>query len=134
MRDPWWQLRNGSMPHCARRVGRNSMNMSCAFWRAAMKTSTADIPVLAAELRRAWGLQVLVVTRGEAGALVLADDVTAELAPPARGEIVDTVGAGDSFSAVSIVGSAAGLAVGGIGEARGGLCRRGMSHAGRYRQ
>jgi len=34
----------------------------------------------------------------------LADEVTAELAPPTRGEIVDTVGAGDAFSAVTILG------------------------------
>ena len=103
LRDPWWQL---PWLDSALRQARWAKLNEHELWILARghKDTAADIPVLAAELRRACGLQVLVVTRGEAGALVLADEVTAELAPPARGEIVDTVGAGDAFSAVSILG------------------------------
>ena len=103
LRDPWWQL---PWLDSALRQARWAKLNEHELWILARghKDTAADIPVLAAELRRACGLQVLVVTRGEAGALVLADEVTAELAPPARGEIVDTVGAGDAFASVCILG------------------------------
>ena len=103
LRDPWWQL--PWLDAALRQARWAKLNEhELRILARGHEISAAGIPVLAAELRRTWGLQVLVVTRGEAGALVLADEVTAEVAPPSRGAIVDTVGAGDAFSAVSILG------------------------------
>ena len=63
-----------------------------------------NIKVGAEELRRVCDLEMLVVTQGAAGALILSNDLLIETAPGDVGEIVDTVGAGDAFSAVTIVG------------------------------
>jgi fructokinase len=102
LRDPWWRRPwLDAALHQARWAKLNEHELRTLARR---DDGAAGIKVLAEELRRACGLQVLVVTRGEAGALVLADGVAAEVAPAAMGEIVDTVGAGDAFSAVSIFG------------------------------
>lgn len=58
-----------------------------------------------AERMRALGPDAAVVTLGAAGALVLQNNLTYRPAP--RGEIVDTLGAGDAFIARLLVGLAA---------------------------
>ena len=52
-----------------------------------------------------FGLQAVILTRGSEGALVATDDgsLISRPAPPVQG-LVDTVGAGDAFSAVTILG------------------------------
>ncbi len=49
-------------------------------------------------------LALLVVTRGADGAWLLGEDTTIEVKPVDAGEVVDSVGAGDAFSAVTILG------------------------------
>jgi len=102
LRDPWWQRQwlDGAL----RQARWAKLNEHELRTLSPHPDPTEDIEVLADDLRRRCGLQVLVVTRGAAGALVLADGVTDEVAPVALGEVVDTVGAGDAFSAVSIFG------------------------------
>jgi fructokinase len=52
-----------------------------------------------------YGLQGLLVTRGSRGAqLLLAGGDRLEVAPQPAIEVVDTVGAGDAFSAVMLLG------------------------------
>jgi fructokinase len=103
LRDPWWQ--RPWLDAALRQARWAKLNEHELLTLAPHpEHPTVDIKVLADELRRACGLQVLVVTRGAAGALVLADEVVEEVAPAAMGEVVDTVGAGDAFSAVSIFG------------------------------
>ena len=59
----------------------------------------------AMDLARAHTIQGLIVTRGEKGALsVLGAERTFEAAPVEVEEVVDTVGAGDAFSAVMCLG------------------------------
>jgi fructokinase len=103
LRDPWW--RRPWLDAALRRARWAKLNEH-ELRILARRPEGADVQTkaLAEELRRACGLEVLVVTRGEAGALVLADGTAAVVAPAARGGIVDTVGAGDAFSAVSIFG------------------------------
>ena len=103
LRDPWWrrQWLVGALQQ-ARWAKLNEHELRTLASRP--DASTTELKELADELRRERGLRVLVVTRGAAGALILADEMTAEVAPAAMGGIVDTVGAGDAFSAVSIVG------------------------------
>ena len=64
----------------------------------------AQLLACAEALRRANEIEILIVTRGARGALLFADDGLRRAAPVAVGEVVDTVGAGDAFSAVSIAG------------------------------
>jgi fructokinase len=52
------------------------------------------------------GLETVIVTRGSRGAVTVADDGVCEAPPPAEVRVVDTVGAGDAFSAVFILGMA----------------------------
>jgi fructokinase len=59
---------------------------------------------LAQQCREKYDLELLIVTLGERGALALTQDEVIEGAPVAAKAIVDTVGAGDSFSAVMIAG------------------------------
>ena len=50
------------------------------------------------------GLDAVIVTRGGRGAVVVDGRGVFEATPPAEVEVVDTVGAGDAFSAVFILG------------------------------
>jgi len=50
------------------------------------------------------GLELLILTRGADGALLLNRDRQLEGRPPPVARLVDTVGAGDAFSAVTILG------------------------------
>ena len=53
-------------------------------------------------------LDAVIVTKGGRGAVVVDDGGTLEATPPAEVDVVDTVGAGDAFSAVFILGLAKG--------------------------
>ncbi|MCP9934599.1 carbohydrate kinase [Cyanobium sp. Candia 9D4] len=62
---------------------------------------------LAASMHRFAGrhrLETLVVTRGALGALLWCDGEILSVAPAAAGPVVDTVGAGDGFAAVLLLG------------------------------
>jgi fructokinase len=50
------------------------------------------------------GLAAVIVTRGKRGAVVVDGDGTFETTPPTEVQVIDTVGAGDAFSAVFILG------------------------------
>ena len=63
-----------------------------------------DIRRLAQACFERYALQLLIVTRGEHGALALTREGLVEGAPVLATHLVDTVGAGDSFSAVMIAG------------------------------
>ncbi len=101
LRDPWWKREN-----VAAAIGR-------ARW---VKLNEAELGVLAGKsdtsaakaFREAHGLDAVIVTRGGHGAVVVDGDGTCEAAPPGEVQIVDTVGAGDAFSAVFILGLANG--------------------------
>ena len=58
----------------------------------------------AQDLRCRYRLPLLIVTRGASGAMLLTDEALLEEAPLAVSGVVDTVGAGDAFSAVALLG------------------------------
>jgi fructokinase len=58
----------------------------------------------ARELRETHALDLLVVTRGSAGAILVNQDEAVHGRPAEVEDLVDTVGAGDAFSAVMILG------------------------------
>ncbi len=63
-----------------------------------------ELTELASSLRDTYGIDQLVVTLGEDGAMVCSDAGRINGAPVPVHEIRDTVGAGDAFSAVSLLG------------------------------
>ncbi len=54
-------------------------------------------------LRGEYGLQAMVLTRGEEGAMILDDDGVSSIQSMPVMDLVDTVGAGDAFAAVTII-------------------------------
>lgn len=61
---------------------------------------------LAAEFRRRYDIETLILTRGSEGAeLITQTDRTHAVAPEEDIAVVDTVGAGDAFTSVTILGS-----------------------------
>lgn len=62
------------------------------------------LPDAAETLRRRFGLASVVVTRGAQGAFIATEAGIVDAAPVAVRSIADTVGAGDAFSAVTLLG------------------------------
>lgn len=69
---------------------------------------TGDLESAAKQMREHFAMQLLVVTRGEAGALLITADKVLRGSPVAVRKLVDTVGAGDAFSAVVMLGMSKG--------------------------
>ncbi len=63
-----------------------------------------DATLAAQQLRTRYAIERLILTHGASGAQIVAADEHLDGAVPAIGSIVDTVGAGDAFSAVVILG------------------------------
>ena len=103
LRDPWWQrpwLEDAL--HRARWAKLNENELRILSGQEG--PADDDTKSRADSLRGRRGLEVLVVTRGAAGALILSESAVVETVSGSIGEIVDTVGAGDAFSAVTILG------------------------------
>jgi fructokinase len=97
LRDPWW----------------NRADVVASVRRARwVKFNEAELGLLggasdlfAAEaFRKDLQLDTVIVTRGDRGALVVDGGGTFESVPPDEVKVVDTVGAGDAFSAMFILG------------------------------
>lgn len=58
----------------------------------------------AAAFRERYGLSALIVTRGKLGAQLVRADMTARVAPGDASPVVDSVGAGDAFASVMLLG------------------------------
>lgn len=103
LRDPWWQ--RSWVDDALRRARWAKLNEhELRILSGQEGAADYDIKAQAALLRQAFGLDRLVVTRGEAGALLLSEVAVVETMSGDNGEVVDTVGAGDAFSAVTIMG------------------------------
>jgi fructokinase len=103
LRDPWWQA---EWLDEAMRQARWAKLNEHELWILSQGEDDAELEIeaRAEALRRACGLEVLVVTCGAAGALVLSEAALVQTVAGDVGEIVDTVGAGDAFSAVTMLG------------------------------
>lgn len=106
LRAPWWD-REGARTRLrgARWVKLNDDELALL---AGVPRGTLDnagaVAAAGRPEREALGVEVLVITRGDAGAVVLAPGVEHSApAAPVTG-LVDTVGAGDAFSAVTLLG------------------------------
>jgi len=100
LRPPWWE------PHGTRQL------LDGARWvklnedeLAQLGADSGDLATRAANLQRQHRIELLIVTRGGDGAVAFsADGQTAETRPAAGNSVVDTVGAGDAFTSVIILG------------------------------
>jgi fructokinase len=107
LRPPWWQrdevfawLKNS---HWAK------MNQEELFL---LGEAATDLRQQMAELQETCGLEQLIVTRGEQGTLIRTSaGEFHSLVPEKVGRLVDTVGAGDAFSAIYIHGLRAGWSI-----------------------
>jgi fructokinase len=99
LRTPWWQAEAlHELLQGAHWVKLNSDELALL----AGKATSADP---ARDFLRRYELRGLLVTRGARGAeLLLANGERLQVAPVANNEVVDTVGAGDAFAAVMLLG------------------------------
>ncbi len=103
LREPWWREDLvTALIRGARWVKLNQDELLRLSTHGA--PAAADLERVAGEFRRRFDLAELVVTRGGEGALVVTGEEVSGARPPERGEVVDTVGAGDAFASVWIVG------------------------------
>jgi len=102
LRAPWWERRDVlSLLHGARWAKLNDDEL------AKLAPREKDRERRAAHLLAEAGLEFLVVTLGADGAVVLGrDGWTHRAAPPQPDAVKDTVGAGDAFSSVVLLGLA----------------------------
>lgn len=109
LREPWWQLE--TIPPLLERARWVKLNdaeldvLAGALGLVAASGPHAGWADKARALREAYGLELLVVTRGAQGASAFTDHgQSVSVAPQSAPPVVDTVGAGDAFAAVLIYG------------------------------
>ena len=108
LRDPWWEREVvASLIGNAQWVKLNDDELGRVTGDD-VATTEADLESAAAALAAGHGLDHVVVTCGGRGAFVWADRRWIAGRPPLAVDVVDTVGAGDAFSAVWIAGSLGG--------------------------
>jgi fructokinase len=105
LRTPWWSAEQT----LARVDGADWVKLSQAEFGiltgAVNGSSDQDLEARAASFRAAHGLDGLVLTLGAAGSLAVAvNEPPVRIAPTTAPNLVDTVGAGDAFAAVLILG------------------------------
>jgi len=104
LRDPWWSPGGvGSLLSDAR-WAKLSADEILRLARTRTDAAPADPEAAAADLARTHDLEQVIVTCGEDGAFLWVDGCWLAGRPPLEVEVVDTVGAGDAFSAVWITG------------------------------
>lgn len=104
LRDPWW-TRDwlGNALRRARWLKLNEHELAMVLQRPLHDEQ--DLLVGAEDLRRVCGGELLIVTRGERGAVVITESKIHQTAPASGLDgFIDSVGAGDAFSAVAIIG------------------------------
>lgn len=102
LRPPWWELASvkSKLSH-SRWVKLNEDELISIL--EVSSDSTTGLFEHARELLDEFGLELVIVTQGEYGAFFVSKDDMISGAP-VEVKVVDTVGAGDSFSAVTILG------------------------------
>lgn len=100
LRPPWWtQISTISHMEQARWVKINDEELTRLF------PGHSEFTELAQSVRREMDLELLVVTMGARGALAVGSTGdTVHVAPKTGVQVVDTVGAGDAFAAMTILG------------------------------
>ncbi|MBU2477975.1 MAG: carbohydrate kinase [Gammaproteobacteria bacterium] len=101
LRAPWWELaRVETLMRSATWLKINDDELHILRGPA---SSVAETEALAAQLRAQFDIAWVILTRGADGAIYIGEE-THRGKPPAVTELIDTIGAGDAFSAVTILG------------------------------
>lgn len=113
LRDPWWTREQVlGLVDGAHWVKLNHDELDLLQGGEAAERSQ-DLAARAAAFREAHGLQGLILTLGAEGALGLDGELApVKVTPPGNVQVVDAVGAGDAFAAVSILGLRRGWSLG----------------------
>ena len=102
LRDPWWRHERVDQGLRSARWARlNDEELAAISEEPVTSDNLLDA---AARLRASHHLQLLVLTLGADGACFVTADQTLRSPAPPLGEVADTVGAGDGFAAVTILG------------------------------
>lgn len=103
LRAPWWE--RGQVREMIRQARWAKLNDDeLRQITGAALTDTEELLAGGAKLLHEYGLELLVLTMGVAGAAMVSTTGHCMDAPPHLAEIEDTVGAGDAFSSVCIAG------------------------------
>ena len=110
LRPPWWDAQSaGAALSDARWVKLNEDEL------ALLGRDDGELNSRARALQQQHDIELLIVTRGSAGALAFGGaEAAAEIRPAASNAVVDTVGAGDAFTSVTILGLTLGWPLGDI--------------------
>ena len=103
LRPPWWNgkvVRESLTQATWGKLNNHELREACD----SEGLPTSGLATMARTLRARHGLDLLVVTEGAGGAMLVAADEVVHDTPPTVSDIVDTVGAGDAFSSVLVVG------------------------------
>ncbi len=101
LRAPWWDTaRVESLMRSATWLKINDDELQILRGKT---TSVAAAEAQAAQMRTEFGIDWLILTRGAEGAAYIGDELHRGR-PPRVTQLVDTIGAGDAFSAVTILG------------------------------
>jgi fructokinase len=99
LRNPWWQ------PGILQELLGGADWVKLSSGELAVLSDAATSPETGHKFLQRYGLQGLIITKGSEGAeLLLADGERLQVAPMLDIEVVDTVGAGDAFAAVMLLG------------------------------
>lgn len=100
LRPPWWDRHSAEQAlDGARWVKLNEDEL------ALLGADSGELDARAAGLREKHGIELLIVTRGGDGAVAFSSDGRSAETRPAPGHsVVDTVGAGDAFTSVTVLG------------------------------
>jgi fructokinase len=99
LRTPWWRRESVlDMLRGAEWVKLNEDELALLDPKERMSDDAGQ------QLRRRLALRGLILTRGKRGAVLLTDDTRAEVAPEGATRVVDTVGAGDAFASIVVLG------------------------------
>ena len=102
LRAPWWQA--DTVPALMGRARWAKLNDEELIELFADDAASSELAPLAERVRTQYGLELLILTRGADGALLVKDQQVLRGEPVVVEDLVDTVGAGDGFSAVCLLG------------------------------
>lgn len=100
LRSPWWS--HSVLPEYLRTSRWLKLNDAELHLISGIKNG--DLENAAAQIRKRYDLDLLILTLGADGALFLTENSCLRGAPASVSRVADTVGAGDAFSAVTILG------------------------------
>lgn len=98
LREPWWS------PGLVERLAMATNWFKLNDDELLQLTGISDLETAADRFRHHHRIDTMIITRGEEGALILDGADQFEATPPAIDTMVDTVGAGDAFGAVTLLG------------------------------